>query len=161
MEQNVPSHISALTHSGVRAFLLPPKTPVMRTQSSPAGAGVSLSLRRLTTRPDARRLSTSALDMTGPFTLRYQRSTDGGPGFGREFELQQVMAEIGRWLAAISRINTREYDDHRDVIEAAAAPYAIALYYEVRRLETLLRHERFLRKARAIRRRVPLGGTAL
>jgi hypothetical protein len=94
--------------------------------------------------------------MTGPAKLRYQRSDDGGPGFGREFELQQVIADIGRRLATIASIKTREYDDHLDVIEAAAAPYALALYYEVRRLETLLRWERFLRRAH---RTLTLGGS--
>jgi hypothetical protein len=93
--------------------------------------------------------------MTGPATFRYQRSDDGGPGFCREFELQQVIADIGRRLATIARIRTREHDD-LDVIEAAAAPYALALYYEVRRLETLLRRERFLRRAR---RTLTLGGS--
>lgn len=92
--------------------------------------------------------------MTGPARLRHQRSDDGCPGFGREFELQQVMTDIAKRLARLDRVRTREHDDHLGVVEGVAAPYALALFYEVRRLETLLRKVRLLRRAR----RVPAAG---
>lgn len=72
-------------------------------------------------------------------TLRHQRSSEGGPGFGRESELQEVIQDVEQRLASIARIRTPEYDEKLGQVEAVAAPYVISFLYEIRRLETLLR----------------------
>jgi hypothetical protein len=45
-----------------------------------------------------------------------------------------VLDDLGTALASVSHIRTREYDDRLAVIEARIAPYALAFYYEIRRL---------------------------
>ncbi len=102
--------------------------------------------------------------MTGTRTaaLRHQRSYESGPGFGREHELQEVIQDVEKRLAAIARIRTPEYDDKLSQVEAAAAPYVIAFLYEIRRLETLLAGVQQRRIAREGRHRksVPMGSRA-
>lgn len=85
-------------------------------------------------------------------TLRHQRSYEPGPGFGREDELQEVIQEVEKRMAAIARIRTPEYDDKLCQVEAVAAPYAIAFVYEIRRLQALLT----VARPRQIARPVPV-----
>jgi hypothetical protein len=74
-------------------------------------------------------------------------------GFGREHELQEVIAGIEARLAEIKRTKTREYDDKLAVIEADAAPYALAFVYEIRRLEHLLARQQITARLGKMRRR--------
>jgi len=55
----------------------------------------------------------------------------------REPELEEVIVDLERRLTAIEPITTRDYDEQLTVIEALAAPYAIAFLYEIRRLEAV------------------------
>jgi hypothetical protein len=134
------------------------------SNTTTAGAGVSLpfSRRRRRSRSHARTLFSNSVCTTGAAALlRHQRSD----GYGREAELQEVIATIEARLAGIDDIRTREHDDKLDAIEALAAPYAFAFVYEIRRLERLLRR-RFASTVRgaqrtlgcAIRRRRLTGG---
>ncbi len=93
-------------------------------------------------------------------TLRHQRSlrrdTLGQSGFGRDAELQAVIAQVEERLAKLRRITRSDpFDEKLAAIEAIAAPYAIALLYEVRRLERLLceRQQRSGHRARRSRAR--------
>lgn len=136
------------------AFMLSscgPKIPVMSKQVSTAGAGVSLSARR----KDRRRAHAPISgDMTGSIasTLRHQRSPVhldrlNEPAFGREAELQEVLDDLEARLASIGGIGIPDvFEEKLAAIEAVAAPYAIALFYEIRRLEKfLLLRRRFVR----------------
>lgn len=68
----------------------------------------------------------------------------------REPELEDVLRDLEARLAEIAHIRTREYDDKLAVVEALAAPYALAFVYEIRRLDELLlkRRKRAARKRR-------------
>jgi hypothetical protein len=58
--------------------------------------------------------------------------------FEREPELEEVIVDLERRLTEIEPITTRDYDDRLAVVEALAAPYAIAFLYEIRRLDDVL-----------------------
>lgn len=69
--------------------------------------------------------------------LRHQRSSRD---CGREAELQDVIVDLHTRLKKLGRIAMPDaYEEELGAIEAVAAPYAIALLYEVRRLERLFR----------------------
>jgi hypothetical protein len=95
--------------------------------------------------------------MTGRRTapLRHQRSSkETRRGFGREYELQEVIQHIEVRLARLARIRTRaEHDEQLDAVEAVAGPYAIAFVYEIRRLEQLLNAQGRQIERRGARRR--------
>lgn len=57
---------------------------------------------------------------------------------GRDYALQDVLDRIAAGLKAIEHIKTPEHDDRLSLIEAEAAPYALALFHEIRRLDGLL-----------------------
>ncbi|MEK6373214.1 MAG: hypothetical protein AABO58_11005 [Acidobacteriota bacterium] len=51
-----------------------------------------------------------------------------------------MLIDLEERLAAIEQhVRTRGYDDQLAVVEALAAPYALAFLYEIRRLDALLR----------------------
>lgn len=74
-----------------------------------------------------------------------------GAALGRDPELEDVLQDLEARLAAIATIRTREYDDKLAVVEAYAAPYALAFLHEIRRLDVLLRASS--RKPRSSKRR--------
>jgi hypothetical protein len=53
----------------------------------------------------------------------------------RDYELQDVLDVLAARLQAIEHITTREHDDRLSVIEADAAPYALAFFLEIQRLD--------------------------
>lgn len=57
---------------------------------------------------------------------------------GRDYELQDVLDDVDARLKSIENIRTREHDDHLAVIQAIAAPYALALVHEIHRLDELV-----------------------
>lgn len=144
------------------AFMLSscgPKIPVMSKQFSTAGAGVSLSAPRT----DRLRAHTPISgDMTGSIasSLRHQRflihlDRRNEPAFGREAELQEVIDDLEARLASIGGIGIPDvFEKELAAIEALAAPYAIALFYEIGRLgRLLLLRRRFVRTLGARRNR--------
>jgi hypothetical protein len=56
----------------------------------------------------------------------------------RDPELEDVLEDLEKRLAEIEHVRTREYDDQLSVVEALAAPYALAFLHEIRRLDALL-----------------------
>lgn len=56
----------------------------------------------------------------------------------RDPELEEVLADFEERLRAIEHVRTREYDDTLAVVEALAAPYAIAFLHEIRRLDGMV-----------------------
>jgi hypothetical protein len=68
----------------------------------------------------------------------------------RDPELEDVLRDLEGRLEEIAHIRTREYDDKLAVVEALAAPYALAFLHEIRRLDSMLlkRRKRALRKRR-------------
>jgi hypothetical protein len=64
--------------------------------------------------------------------------TLGDHEFGRDHALADVLDDIARRLASISHICTRDYDDALVLVEAFAAPYALAFFHEIQRLDALV-----------------------
>jgi hypothetical protein len=58
---------------------------------------------------------------------------------GRDPELEDVLTDLEERLAAIEHVRSRAYDDQLSVVEALAAPYALAFLHEIWRLDALLR----------------------
>ncbi|HEX6641521.1 MAG TPA: hypothetical protein VF215_10440 [Thermoanaerobaculia bacterium] len=56
----------------------------------------------------------------------------------RDPELEDVLTDLEEQLAAIEHVRSRDYDDKLAVVEALAAPYALAFLHEIRRLDALL-----------------------
>ena len=56
----------------------------------------------------------------------------------RDPELEGVLKDLEMRLTGISEVRTRDYDDKLAVVEAVAAPYALAFLHEIRRLDKLL-----------------------
>lgn len=67
---------------------------------------------------------------------------------GREYELQDVLEDLGARLTRIEDVCGREHDDRLAEIEAVAGPYALAFYYEILRLEKLIPRTRTHRASR-------------
>jgi hypothetical protein len=65
----------------------------------------------------------------------------------RDPELEDVLTDLEERLAAIEHVRSREYDDQLSVVEALAAPYALAFLHEIRRLDALLRERQRSRRA--------------
>jgi hypothetical protein len=89
--------------------------------------------------------------------FRHQRSLRHDelmePDFGREAELPNVIEDVEARLAKLGRITTPDvFEETLGAIQAVGAPYAIALLYEVRRLERLLRQTQAQRTIRGARR---------
>lgn len=62
----------------------------------------------------------------------------GAETVARDPELEDVLVDLEDRLRAIEHVRTREYDDHLAVVEALAAPYALAFLHEIRRLDRLV-----------------------
>lgn len=65
----------------------------------------------------------------------------------RDPELEDVLIDLEERLAAIEHVRSRQYDDQLCVVEALAAPYALAFLHEIRRLDALLRKRQRSRRA--------------
>ena len=70
----------------------------------------------------------------------------------RDPELEDVLRDLEERMAAIAQVRGRAYDDQLAVVEALAAPYALAFLHEIRRLDTLLRRRRKHRRKSPQRR---------
>jgi hypothetical protein len=79
-------------------------------------------------------------------------ATRGAAALRRDPELEEVLADIEERLAAIAHVRTREYDDQLAVVEALAAPYALAFLHEIRRLDAMLLKRRKRRTPKNARR---------
>ena len=55
----------------------------------------------------------------------------------RDPELEEVLQDLEGRLAEIEHIRTRDYDERLAVVEALAAPYALAFLHEIRRLDEM------------------------
>lgn len=66
----------------------------------------------------------------------------------RDPELEDVLRDLEARLADIAHIKTREHDDKLAVVEALAAPYALAFLHEIRRLDDMLLARRRRKKRR-------------
>lgn len=62
----------------------------------------------------------------------------GTAALRRDPELEDVLRDLEQRLQEIEHIHTREYDDKLAVVEALAAPYALAFLHEIRRLDDML-----------------------
>lgn len=56
----------------------------------------------------------------------------------RDPELGDVLEEVSRRLKALESIRGRERDDALVLVEAYAAPYALAFFHEIERLDALV-----------------------
>lgn len=65
-------------------------------------------------------------------------ATRGRAALRRDPELEDVLRDLEEQLQEIEHIRTREYDDKLAVVEALAAPYALAFLHEIRRLDDML-----------------------
>lgn len=66
----------------------------------------------------------------------------------RDPELEDVLRDLEERLAEIAHVRSREYDDKLSVVEALAAPYALAFLHEIRRLDGMLLARRRKRQRR-------------
>lgn len=66
----------------------------------------------------------------------------------RDPELEDVLRDLETRSANIEHIRTRDYDDDLAVVEALAAPYALAFLHEIRRLDRMLLRRRRRRRTK-------------
>ena len=69
---------------------------------------------------------------------RVTTARDANAALRRDPELEDVLRDLEARLQAIAHVRTREYDDKLAVVEALAAPYALAFLHEIRRLDAMV-----------------------